>query len=308
MKVSSIVKTPIVRKAVAGAMMMTAVLGSSASVNAKPIDNNKTINQTEVLSSEGSLALANLFVQSPTYSTAKNQKLDNLYLSIMSNNEAEKARKASELNSNYTNYGTFVTAILSEANMVDKLLNQDILKSEEGFNSIYTKAKTNNKFKEYGMNTDDKTTYWNVVQQSSSNFDNLNKVLLNKLSGILQNGKPSYEDCSKMLDNLMRMVVSSDEETTYDESILKRYTDNVKIYNDMMNHKYPNNPAAKAEVIAYQVFYIYKTYANTVFKQYNLHPLFFSVYDNTNRTNRMIDVILEKANPADDILKAMLHD
>ena len=75
-----------------------------------------------------------------------------------------------------------------------------------------------------------------------------------------------------MLDDLMKMVINSDKDSTYDDYILKRYTDNVKIYNDMMKDKSPNNPAAKAEVLAYQVFYIYKAYANTVFKQYNLHP------------------------------------
>ena len=76
MKVSSITKNPVarkvtnsikspMRKAVAGAMMMTAVLGATVA-NAKTTNNDRVINHTEIVSAEGAKALASMTLQSPT--------------------------------------------------------------------------------------------------------------------------------------------------------------------------------------------------------------------------------------------------
>ena len=87
MKVSSIIKSPIARKVAASAMLMTAVLGGSATANASNTNCNKPLNQTEVVSKEAAKAVSNLAIQSPQNTIKRNVRSDERLLLTAKDNE-----------------------------------------------------------------------------------------------------------------------------------------------------------------------------------------------------------------------------
>ncbi len=251
-KVTNSMKSPI-RKAVAGAMMMTAVLGGSSVVNAKMINNDRTINQTEVVSAEGAKALASQSVQIQDiyggYFDSK--RLDALYLSIFAKTPSERATMKSEIKDIRSQYGNYLTAMFLEVSMYDKLLNENVLKSDSEFDKYYNLAKQNNYSR---LSAYDKDSYKKAAQELSQNIDQLNEYFLITISELYQNGKTSYEDCSKKLDEIMQIQANAlpEEDKTY---ILNKYNERIQKFEKHFSGSNSNN--VKEEIIAYKTFLIY---------------------------------------------------
>ena len=266
MKVSSIIKNPVtqkvtntiktpMRKAVAGAMMMTAVLGGTAVANAKTTNNDRVINQTEVVSAEGARALAsqNIQLQDVYGGYFDSKRLDALYLSIFAKTPSERATMKNEIKNIRSQYGNYLTAMFLEVSMFDKLLNEDVLKSDSAFDKYYNLAKQNNASR---LSAYDKNSYKQTAQELSQNIDQLNEYFLTTIAELFQNGKTSFEDCSKKLDEIMRVQANAFPEEK--ASILNNYNEKIKQFEKSFSGS--NN--GKEEIIAYKTFLIYKEFAS----------------------------------------------
>ncbi len=253
-KVTNTIKTPM-RKAVAGAMMMTAVLGGTAVANAKTTNNDRVINQTEVVSIEGAKALAsqNIQLQDIYGGYFDSKRLDALYLSIFAKTPSERATMKNEIKNIRSQYGNYLTAMFLEVSMFDKLLNEDVLKSDSAFDKYYNLAKQNNASR---LSAYDKNSYKQTAQELSQNIDQLNEYFLTTIAELFQNGKTSFEDCSKKLDEIMLVQANAFPEEK--ASILNNYNEKIKQFEKSFSGS--NN--GKEEIIAYKTFLIYKEFAS----------------------------------------------
>ena len=266
MKVSSIIKNPVaqkvtnsikapMRKAVASAMMMTAVLGGSAVANAKTTNNDRVINQTEVVSAEGAKALAsqNVQLQDIYGGHFDSKRLDALYLSIFAKTPSERATMKNEIKDIRSQYGNYLTAMFLEVSMFDKLLNEDVLKSDSAFEKYYNLAKQNNAS---SLSAYDKNSYKQTAQELSQNIDQLNEYFLTTIAELFQNGKTSFEDCSKKLDEIMQ--IQADAFPQEKTNILNNYKEKVQKF----EKSFSGSSNGKEEIIAYKTFLIYKEFAS----------------------------------------------
>ena len=267
MKVSSIVKNPVVkkvtnsikspmRKAVAGAMMMTAVLGGTAIANAKTTNNDRVINHTEVVSAEAAKALAsqNVQLQDLYGGYFDSKRLDALYLSIFAKTPSERATMKNDIKDIRSQYGNYLTAIYLEISMFDKLLNDDVLKSDSAFEKYYNLAKQNNAS---SLSAYDKNSYKQAAQEVSQNIDQLNEYFVATIGELFQDGKTSFEDCSKRLDEIMQ--IQADAFPQEKTNILNNYKEKVQKFEKSFSGSRSNG---KEEIIAYKTFLIYKEFAS----------------------------------------------
>ncbi len=302
MKVSSIVKMPILRKVAASAMMMTTVLGGASVVNAKPSNNNKTINQTEVVSSEGAKALASQIIQGPTITKERFTILDNRMMQLYTS-ESEKAQLKEIIDETYNKQGTFLTTVWGQHSLFNEYFNERVLKDNTKIQKYYNKyvsnlkadaqacRETGNNWQELG-DIEQKNYWYEKAKKIENGIYDYNTCLkkVNAFSKYLdeqyepwffahiqssiEEGKLSFADWDKKLDDL---VAANDgdwaDKSEYDKAIFI-YT---KVVPDL------NNTKEKARFIAYKVFLLDKMFYTHMAEKFGLFNLLIrESYENKN--------------------------
>ena len=273
MKVSSIIKNPVarkvtnsiktpMRKAVASAMMMTAVLGGTAVANAKTTNNDRVINQTEVVSAEGAKALASMTLQSPTVPKVHMNSLDRRILALYPAGP-ERNQNLQVLNQTYNDYGTYVASIY-----IQHLLDQ------EYFVERFLKKTDWNKVLETFESNRGEDFITEEQCQNSIDFiiDNLSNTyspwILGKINNLISSGDFSFENCNKMLDDIANTNSWIDKEW-YDLQVLRA----TNIMNDSVD--------AKALTLAHKVRLIGCEYVRNLAN--SVHRTFgYMIYGNSS--------------------------
>jgi hypothetical protein len=206
MKVSSIIKNPVarkvtnsiktpIRKALAGAMMMTAVLGGTAVVNAKTTNNERAINRTEVISAEGAKALASMTLQSPTVPNVHNNSIDKRIIGIAENND-EIASNTQILNDLYNSCGTYVTSIYAQHILDNTYFNEKLLKKTNlrPYYDLLCYSRTN--FEPYRSQPElSYETYLERIEQASKHFEEVyNPWIEGILVSVINSNNLSFEE------------------------------------------------------------------------------------------------------------------
>ena len=280
MKVSSIIKNPVarkvtnsikipIRKVLAGAMMMTAVLGGSAVANAKTTNNDRVINQTEVVSAEGAKALASMTLQSPTVPKVHNNSIDKRIIGIAENND-EIASNTQILNDLYNSCGTYVTSIYAQHILDNTYFNEKLLKKTNlrPYYDLLCYSRTN--FQPYRSQPElSYETYLERIEQASKHFEEVyNPWIEGILVSVINSNNLSFEEANKILDNIVVDNTWTNKDG-YDRDV------NRFMFVLERSNKDLNSVKVKSDILAYKMYLIDNMYYKYVSGLLGIHRLLY---------------------------------
>ena len=280
MKVSSITKNPVarkvtnsikspMRKAIAGAMMMTAVLGGTAVANAKTNNNDRIINQTEVVSAEGAKALASMTLQSPTVPTQINNSIKNR-IANSAETQTEREEDCKAIDMLFKNYGTYVATIYCQHALNNEYCNTRLLKNTnmtKYYNLFKAESAELHAEFPYIPLAADFSAYKNTIDQVAKHIDEVYEPWFNNYIASIANGNDlSFDKCNKALDEVVKSNSWADIDY-YNEQV------NVFLFVCKRSNKDVNSIKIKSDLLAYKMFLIDTMYYNNVFENTGLYDL-----------------------------------